>query len=116
MTRMANLSMRILMAGGVGAAALLWSGDITTNGPTSLVSTAEASLVSTAEARVDRPATAVSVAGVARRTTRRAVVGTTGAAVVANPAVVAPVVGAPVARGVQSPANRGGPVNRVGRR
>ena len=42
--------------------------------------------IQSAEARVGRPATPVSVAGVARRTTRRAVVG--GAAVGA--AVVAP--------------------------
>jgi hypothetical protein len=43
-----------------------------------------------AQARVGRPLTPVSVAGVARRTTRRAVVGgaAVGAAVVARPACV----------------------------
>jgi hypothetical protein len=41
--------------------------------------TSSSSLVTQAEARVGRPATPVSYAGVARRTTRRAVVG--GAAV-----------------------------------
>lgn len=51
-------------------------------------------LVGTAEAVIGRPATPVSYAGVARRST----VG-----------VGAPGVGA-------APANRGGPVNRVGRR
>lgn len=47
-------------------------------------------LFSTAEAIVGRPATPVSYAGVARRT--------------------------PVGVGVNTPYNRGGPVNRVGRR
>jgi len=55
--------------------------------------TAENGFVTTVEARVGRPATPVSYAGVARRTTVR----------VATP-------------GVGRPANRGGPVNRVGRR
>lgn len=68
------------------AAGLAWNGDIR---PTS-----HGCLISTAEAIVGRPATPVSYAGVARRST----VG-----------VGAPGVGA-------APANRGGPVNRVGRR
>lgn len=51
------------------------------------------SFITTAEARVGRPATPVSYAGVARRT----------------PGAGAPGVGT-------QPANRGGPVNRVGRR
>jgi hypothetical protein len=55
--------------------------------------TSENSFVTTVEARRGRPATPVSYAGVARRTTVR----------VATP-------------GVGTPANRGGPVNRVGRR
>jgi hypothetical protein len=54
-------------------------------------------LIATAEAVVGRPATPVSYAGVARRTTVR----------VATPGVGAPGVGV-------QPANRGGPVNRVG--
>ncbi|WP_298872191.1 hypothetical protein [uncultured Bradyrhizobium sp.] len=46
--------------------------------------------IGSAQARVGRPATPVSVAGVARRTTRRAVVGgaAVGAAAVAAPACV----------------------------
>jgi hypothetical protein len=67
------------------AAGLAWNGKFR---PTS-----NDSFVTTAEARVGRPATPVSYAGVARRTTVR----------VATP-------------GVGTPANRGGPVNRVGRR
>ena len=47
-----------------GAAALLWSGD---------GSLPSGSLISRAEARVGRPATPMSYAGVARRTTRRGV-------------------------------------------
>ncbi|SCX82625.1 hypothetical protein [Microvirga guangxiensis] len=47
-----------------GGAALLWSGDgFLPSGP----------FISQAEARVGRPATPMSYAGVARRTTRRAV-------------------------------------------
>ena len=108
MTRITNLSVRALVAGGVSAAALIWSGDITTT-----------SLLSTAEARIGRPATPMSVAGVARRTTRRAVaIGTTGVGVapVAGVGVVARGVGVRAAPGVRGLANRGGPVNRVGRR
>ena len=67
------------------AAGLAWNGEIHLSPDTSFVTTAEA--------RVGRPATPVSYAGVARRTTAR----------VATP-------------GVGTPANRGGPVNRVGRR
>lgn len=67
------------------AAGLAWNGEIW---PIS-----DTSFVTTAEARVGRPATPVSYAGVARRTTVR----------VATP-------------GVGTPMNRGGPVNRVGRR
>ncbi len=67
------------------AAGLIWNGEIQL--------TLNDSFVTTAEARVGRPATPVSYAGVARRTTVR----------VATP-------------GVGTPANRGGPVNRVGRR
>jgi hypothetical protein len=47
-----------------GGAALFWSGDA----PGSL-----GSFISRAEARIGRPATPMSYAGVARRTTRRAV-------------------------------------------
>lgn len=74
---------------GLAAALWAWNGEIR---PTSL-----GSLIATAEAVVGAPATPVSYAGVARRTTVR----------VATPGVGAPGVGA-------APMNRGGPVNRVG--
>ena len=75
---------RYLLILALVAAGLFWNGDIppSSNG----------GLVASLEARVGRPATPVSYAGVARRTTVR----------VATP-------------GVGRPANRGGPVNRVGR-
>jgi hypothetical protein len=68
----------------VGGAALLWSGHLP------LVS--QPSLVSSAEARIGRPWTPMSYAGVARRTTRRAVAvgAAAGAAYYAAPTVVAP--------------------------
>ena len=57
----------------------------------------QSSLVSSAEARVGRPLTPMSYAGVARRTTRRAVVGgaVVGGAVAAGAYYAAPVVVAP---------------------
>ena len=85
MTRISTAFFRFSIATILGGAAFLWSGQITL-GPTS-------SLVSSAEARIGRPLTPMSYAGVARRTTRRAVaVGAVaaGAAVVAAPMVVAP--------------------------
>jgi hypothetical protein len=75
----------------LAAAAWLWNDDIS--------SITDTGLISTAEAVIGRPLTPVSYAGVARRTTRRR--------------VASPEVGAP---GVGGTANRGGPVNRVGRR
>jgi len=77
---------RLSIATILGDAALFWGGQLPLDG--------ESSLVSSAEARIGRPLTPMSYAGVARRTTRRAVavgavaVGT--AAVVAAPVVVAP--------------------------
>ena len=65
MKQMVKKLTRYLIAGGVGAAALFWNGNIPTD--------AQTTLLSTADARVGRPATPVSYAGVARRTTRRAV-------------------------------------------
>ncbi|WP_229177952.1 hypothetical protein [Bradyrhizobium ivorense] len=68
----------------LGAAVLSWNGQLIAP---------QGALVSSAEARVGRPLTPMSYAGVARRTTRRAVaVGAVaaGAAVVAAPVVVAP--------------------------
>jgi hypothetical protein len=85
MTRVSTAFFRFSIATILGGAAFLWSGQITLD-PTS-------SLVSSAEARIGRPLTPLSYAGVARRTTRRAVaVGAVaaGTAVVAAPMVVAP--------------------------
>ena len=85
MTRIPTL-IRFSIAAAAGVAALSWSGQLPMD--------SHASLVSSAEARIGRPLTPMSYAGVARRTTRRAVavgavaVGT--AAVVAAPMVVAP--------------------------
>ena len=82
---MRHLTGKIVLALILVFAGLAWNGQ--------LRPTAESGIVATAEARIGRPATPVSYAGVARRTTVR----------VATP-------------GVGRPANRGGPVNRVGRR
>jgi hypothetical protein len=72
MTRISTTLFRFSIATILGGAALLWSGQLTLD-PTS-------SLVSSTEARVGRPLTPMSYAGVARRTTRRAVaVGAAGA-------------------------------------
>ena len=73
----------------VGGAALFWGGQLPLDG--------QSSLVSSAEARVGRPLTPMSYAGVARRTTRRAVVGgaVVGGAVAAGAYYAAPVVVAP---------------------
>lgn len=79
---------RLILILGLAVAGLIWNGEIR---PPS------GDLVTTAEAVVGRPATPVSYAGVARRTTVR----------VATPGVGAPGLGA-------APANLGGPVNRVG--
>ena len=63
---------RLAVASLAGGAALLWSGD---------GSLPSGSFISQAEARVGRPATPMSYAGVARRTTRRSVAyGSRGAA------------------------------------
>jgi len=68
----------------LGGAALLWSGQLPLD--------PQSSLLSSAEARIGRPLTPMSYAGVARRTTRRAVAvgAVAGAAAVAAPVVVAP--------------------------
>jgi hypothetical protein len=62
------------------AAALLWNGK----------GDVERGLISTSEARVGRPLTPMSYAGVARRTTRRAVYGTAAAAAAAGAYAVTP--------------------------
>jgi len=77
---------RLSVATVLGVGALFWGGQLPLDG--------QSSLVSSAEARIGRPLTPMSYAGVARRTTRRAVavgaVGVGAAAVVAAPVVVAP--------------------------
>ena len=75
---------RLSTAAIVGGATLMWSGQLPLDSQTSLVSSAEA--------RIGRPLTPMSYAGVARRTTRRAVAAgaVAGAAYYAAPVVVAP--------------------------
>ena len=83
MTRTSATLIRLSIATVVGGTAMFWNGQMTLD--------SQSSLVSSAEARVGRPLTPMSYAGVARRTTRRAVaVGAAGAAVYAAPVVVAP--------------------------
>jgi hypothetical protein len=60
------------------------------------------SLTTTAEARIGRPLTPLSYAGVARRTTRRAVAVGVGVGVAAGAVYAAPVVVAPAAGCVQA--------------
>src|SRR6478672_2354866 len=73
MTRSMTNLFRLSIGTVLGAGVLLWSGQLPID--------QQASLVSSAEARVGRPLTPMSYAGVARRTTRRAVaVGAVGAA------------------------------------
>jgi hypothetical protein len=77
-----------------------------------------AGLIASAEAVVGAPATPVSYAGVARRSTvgaGAAGVGVSPGAGVGSPGVGAPGVGVTPVAGVGTPANQGGPVNRVGR-
>jgi hypothetical protein len=81
MTRISKTFFRFSVATVLAGAALLWSGQLTL----------DRSLVSSAEARIGRPLTPLSYAGVARRTTRRAVaVGAAAGAVYVAPVVVAP--------------------------
>ena len=56
---------RLSLATILGVGALFWGGQLPLDG--------QSSLVSSAEARIGRPLTPMSYAGVARRTTRRAV-------------------------------------------
>ena len=69
MTRTGITLPRVLIATAAAFLGLLWGGSL-------LPGAAPASFVATAYAWIGRPATPVSVAGVARRTTRRAVVAT----------------------------------------
>ena len=76
---------RLSVAIPLGAVALFWNGDFPLD--------KGSSLMTSAEARIGRPLTPMSYAGVARRTTRRAVaVGAAGAgaAYYGAPVVVAP--------------------------
>jgi hypothetical protein len=83
MTRASTALIRFSIVTVVGGAALLWNGQLPLN--------SQSPLVSSAEARIGRPLTPLSYAGVARRTTRRAVaVGAAAGAVYAAPVVVAP--------------------------
>ncbi|MBB5053035.1 hypothetical protein HNQ36_003026 [Afipia massiliensis] len=89
MTRASTTLIRLSVATILGGAAMLWSGHSPLN--------TQASLVSSADARIGRPLTPMSYAGVARRTTRRAVVGgaVAAGAVAAGTYYAAPVVVAP---------------------
>ena len=80
MTISLRRTLLLLTAAIAFAGALLWNGkgDI------------ERGLVSTSEARVGRPLTPMSYAGVARRTTRRAVYGSAAAAAAAGAYVATP--------------------------
>lgn len=71
MTHSTNRLLRVALSVGTGMACLFLSENVSLTNPDSLVTKAEA--------RIGRPLTPMSYAGVARRTTRRAVVG--GAAV-----------------------------------
>jgi hypothetical protein len=87
MKRVAGSLVRLSIATVLGGVALSWNGDLPLN--------TRSSLMSSAEAIIGRPLTPLSYAGVARRTTRRAVgvgvAGTVyGGAVYAAPGVIAP--------------------------
>ena|SRR5262245_28955704 len=79
MTNITSTTSRYLIAAVAAGAALFWSGEDPLH--------RQAAFVSTAQAIIGAPLTPMSYAGVARRTTRRAVA--VGAAVAA-PVVVAP--------------------------
>ena len=82
-----NILAKVVIVTVVGGLGLFWNGKIRPD--------AGSALISSAEARVGRPLTPMSYAGVARRTTRRAVA--VGAAVGTAAVVVAPMVVAPAA-------------------
>lgn len=87
MTPTAAAVIRISTITMLGAGALFWNGNLPLDMRTSLVSSAQAV--------IGRPLTPLSYAGVARRTTRRAVAAGAvyGAPVVAAPVVVGPACG-----------------------
>lgn len=107
---MTHVTRRYVLILGLAAVGWLWSGAIWP--------TLHGGLVATAEAVVGRPATPVSYAGVARRST----VGAGAPGVGVTPGVGAGAPGVGVTPGVgagapgvgAAPGNLGGPVNRVG--
>ena len=107
---MTHVTPRSVLILGLAAVGWLWSGEIWP--------TWHGGLVATAEAVVGAPATPVSYAGVARRSTVGAGapgVGITPGAGVGAPGVgVTPGVGAGAPGVGTAPGNRDGPVNRVG--
>jgi hypothetical protein len=86
MKNVTNIVVRTSVAAVAAFVGLFWNGDIPQN--------SQSTLVPAAHAIIGRPLTPMSYAGVARRTTARAVVAAPvyGAAVVAAPVVVAPAV------------------------
>jgi hypothetical protein len=82
MTRTSIAMIRLSIVTIVGGAALFWNGEVPLD--------SRSSLMSSAEARIGRPLTPMSYAGVARRTTRRAVAyGAAGAVAVGAAAYAA---------------------------
>ncbi len=100
---MNHILCRYVLMLGLVVAGLVWNGEIR---PTS-----KGFLGAVAEAIIGRPATPVSYAGVARRSTVG--VGAPGVGVSPGVGLGAPGVGIAPGPGV-APVNRGGPVNRVG--
>ena len=107
---MIHIRQKYVLMFGLAVAGWLWNGEIR--------QTHHGDLVATAEAVVGAPATPVSYAGVARRSTVGAGapgVGVTPGVGVGAPGVgVTPGVGAGAPGVGAAPGNRGGPVNRVG--
>jgi hypothetical protein len=111
---MKHIIFKIVLIFGLTSAGLIWNGDIR---PTAQ------GFVATADAVIGRPATPVSYAGVARRTTVKVATPGAGApGVGVTPGVgvgapgpgVTPGVGAGAPGVGAAPRNAGGPVNRVG--
>ncbi len=94
---MKHILLKVALMLSLAAVVWAWNGEFR---PTS-----HENMIATAEAIIGRPATPVSYAGVARRSTVGA--GAPGVGVTRGVGVGAPGVGA-------APMNRGGPVNRVG--
>ena len=104
MNRILRKSAMLLLGAAVFVGSFTWDGQV---GPITGIG-----LVAPAQARVGRPATPVSYAGVARRTTRR-VVGTTAAVAAATPAPAPVVVVAPTTQTCVDTVNPNGTVTRV---